>query len=162
VKPTVTTDSLFQVEEVTRMIESKEESKEELEKVKWAAQWVLEVIILMLGSCQLLDKLEQILWLINNHLKETLVVIPTNNMLELQKEAHKEQVWEEAEIELKNRTQVLLENQVGTLKKKVKRVQNLKKMSKKEVTELNTLREATVVPTISTTSQKMKSQLLAS
>lgn len=83
---------------------------------------------------------------------------PINNMLERQKEAHKVQVWGEVEIEPKNRIQMLLEKQVGILKKKVRKAQFPITKSRKEAMELNILREVTEVPMISTTSRKMKNQ----
>jgi len=57
---------------------------------------------------------------------------------------------------------MLLEKQVGTLKKKVRKAQFPITRIKKEVMELNILREVTEVPTISITSQKMKNQPQAS
>ena len=135
------------------MIELKEENKEELERVMIIAQLVPSQTIVMPSNLK--DKLLQTLW----NKKETLV-IRINSISERQKEVHKVQAWEEAETKLRTKIQILLENQVGTLKKIARKVQSPMKIRiTKEALELNTLKEATEVPMTSTTLQK-KSQPL--
>jgi len=88
VKATVITDRVFQTELVIKMIEPREESKEGLGIVRRVVQLVHGLIISMFSSNQI-DKLDQMLWLINNLKKET--PTPTKNTSEHQKAAHKEQ-----------------------------------------------------------------------
>jgi hypothetical protein len=156
VKLTVITEQVFQTVQVIKMIEPREESRDVPRIVR------KEVRIVLIANGLIINQTDKLIsWLINNNQREKLVT-PTNNMSERPKEAHKVQVWEEAEIELKNRIQMLLEKLVGTLKKKVRKAQSLKIRSKKEVMELNIQREVTEVPMISTTLPKMKNQLLVS
>ena len=98
---TVTIDHLFQTELAIKMIELKEENKEEelLRVMIWIVQLVPSQTMQLPSNLK--DKLVQTLW----NKKETLV-IRINNILERQKEVLKVQVWEEAETKLRTKTQM--------------------------------------------------------
>ena len=82
-KQWVITEEVFQIEQVTKMIELKEENKEEPKKVRKVIQTL--ALIMLLKSH--LGRLEIVFWLINNSREKPVTL--TNNTSEHQKEALK-------------------------------------------------------------------------
>ena len=82
-KQWVITEEVYQTEQVTKMIELREENKEEPKKVRKVIQTL--ALIMLLKSH--LGRLEILFWLINSSKEKPATL--TNNTSEHQKEAHK-------------------------------------------------------------------------